>query len=211
MFCRDSKYFNGILPVVAYDPDYLDHPWKDNSRLKFIKLVYRTKGSNAWQNAIDSAGIPVLFGITNAGAYLSSSWDLSTIEDGSYEIALHAACTPSLLASASPQSSDSFSEVVAVKLDQQAPYVLSMTSPAAHEALLPGGMITLLFNEPIMCEAPLNLAASITAFVGTATVVLSGDELVVRCNNDVLQIFFSPDKDAIVSKIIYSTHIIYRP
>ena len=200
---RASKYFNSILPVVAYDPDYLEHPWASSARLKFIELLYRSRGANTWQNAIDSAGIPVLFGISSAEPYLTSSWDLSTIEDGDYEITLHAACTPSLTASAAPRSADSFSDVVNVRLDKQPPFVLAMTSPAAQEALLPGDMIALLFSEPIQCTDSNSISASISAVVNTATVVISGAGLIVRCKEDALQIFFSPDTEDIVSNTTF--------
>ena len=197
-------YVNSIMPVVAYNPDYIAQPWALNSRLEFIELLYRTSSSNVWLNAIDSAGIPVIFGISNTAPYSFSSWDLSTIKDGNYEIVLHAACSSSVLASAPPRSADSFSDIVAVRLDQQAPFVLLITSPADNTALPPGGMIALLFNEPIQCVEPLTLDVSVSADVSSTTMVLTASQLVIQCNHDTLQIFFSPNIDSIVGYFRYS-------
>lgn len=123
-------------------------------------------------------------GCSQQSAGVSSvSWDISTLNDGNYNIIIQVGCKPSK--SLVPSASVTFSSIANVLLDRNAPIeYIQHARPAGP--FYPGDDISMVFNEAIVCSE-----LGVSGKVSDGSSIGQGDFL-VSCSDNSVFLDFSP-------------------
>jgi hypothetical protein len=168
---------------VLYDvlnPTNMD--WGD-AGVKRIVLQYRTPGVNQWKDntiALDFAGKRMV----------SASWDVTAMLDGSFEIRVSADCSNGERHEVS-EFIQSHTSVISGVLDRKAPTITSVFSTSQSTSLNEGDIVTVTFDESIICPTSGENALGLDLSQIASAVLKVGDTVLESqfvCNDNVLSL-----------------------
>jgi len=192
-----STAVNNTLAVTAVNPRVRQAAWSRSSRLQNIALVYRKQDALAWSTANVTFITAIPAGAVDTG-FADVPWIVpSTFADGAYDLALQITCSSSVNRPI-PGDDGSLSSIVSGVIDLTPPLQFGPAVPAAK--FLPGGAISVTFNEDVDCSLPFKFASSILFFsttTGVAPLQLTSANLTASCDRRTIAIDISSTKASV--------------
>jgi len=180
------------LEVKVFNPDASSRTMFDAPRVKAVHLQYRRHGDRQWlfaQTTSDDGTVNIDFaaeGIEDAYGFAEVPWDLSQLEQTTYEIRIQTECTQE----GPPEYQTHLSTTVAGVIDRDPPGVYGLPNPQRH--LIPGQELRIEFTEDISCDKPYRF----TAAIKVAGIVDSFDldDLDLMCSRNTIGIQLKEDE-----------------
>jgi hypothetical protein len=177
------------LTITARNPSAIT-TWRSDQNILLVRPVYRTHGSS-WSPCLMMDGNELdLTNDEDERGFAARPWDVSTLPDGEYEIAIETNCAIA--------DAPSYSHISRVVLDRQGPLAVSKFIHSYY----PGDSLVFKFSEPIVCSA--DFAASfVWSHEGTQTTTLTAAE------QDFMDASLSAScfKNFVVCRLDFLTHV----
>lgn len=173
--------------ISAFNPQTGLRMWKDDERLLSITPQYRAAGTQLWKPCRQANGtILNLKTFEDRLGYATHYWSVGTMEDGVYDLRLHAACQST--GSTGDGIDESMSKTIVGRIDREPPRQFGATQPARGK-YFPGDLMSVSFDEPVQCKKPFSFGMNLT-FDGM-TKVFNKRNMLVVCEDRKLSITFT--------------------